>query len=87
MLGLTGHTTPLQGVGKAQSQVWLLGNTDRWVLRERRFLVPGPHSVKGRLVLALGHPRPLYVAEELRMSPQMDSGRGWEAKGKVGGEL
>ena len=52
--------------------------------------VHGPHLGQGCQVLSFGHlsqMQPLHVAEELRMSPQMDSGRGWEAKGKVGGEL
>jgi hypothetical protein len=40
---------------------------------------------QGRQVLALGHPRLLYVLEELRTDPLADSGP--EAERRVGGEL
>ena len=44
--------------------------------------VRGQHGSQEQQILTLRHPRLLYVSRELRMGPQMDSGRG--AKG---GEL
>ena len=41
---------------------------------------------QGRQVLALRHPRPWYVAEELRTGPQANSGVGAEGE-RVGREL
>ena len=82
-------------MGKAQPEVpldLLESRSDFWApqtsgyCRRAGFGVPGPHNSPGQLVLALGHPRPLYVLEELRTEPQADSGLGAEGE-RLRGEL